>query len=150
MRRPILAHQNHTLWGRNTTCESLPAGVSEEILTLPMLSTRLLAPDDTLSVLVRGFSMLALVSTFVSSSIAAAVAGSSASSYRSAQYIGQRKRLRTCHGHWRMRRPSRTLFCLLMAERTCSLPVWDHDSRCISITAGALGRHGATTGCHQI
>jgi hypothetical protein len=23
-------------------------------------------------------------------------------------------------------------------------------SRCISITAGALGRHGATAGCHQI
>jgi len=63
-----------------TTCESFSLGVSDEILTLPILATRLLVPDDVLSVLIRGFSILVFVSAFVSSWIAAAGVVSSASS----------------------------------------------------------------------
>lgn len=71
---------NHRTIRINTTCESFSFGVSDDILTLSILPTRLLIPDDVLSVLIRGFSILVFGSAFVSSSIAAAGAGSSASS----------------------------------------------------------------------
>jgi hypothetical protein len=117
-------HHTRTVRTGHTTCESFSAGVSDEMLTLPMLPTRLLVADDVLSVLVRGFSLLVFTSAVVSSSIAAAGVVSSASKHGSAPLNWDTEEATDLLPTSLLR--SSFEDAILSTWGTCPLPVWDH------------------------